>query len=44
MNARNQMLFYQDKLMQKNIEVKKYEIMKEKEKLSLFRGNKANRS
>ncbi len=33
MNARNQMLFYQDKLKQKNIEVKKYEILKEKDKL-----------
>lgn len=29
-NARNHMLFYQEKLMEKNIEVKKYEIMKEK--------------
>jgi flagellar FliJ protein len=32
-NARNQMLFYQEKLMEKNIEVKKYEIMKEKDRL-----------
>jgi len=32
-NARNQMLFYQEKLMQKNIEVKKYEKMKEKGKI-----------
>lgn len=29
-NARNHMLFQQEKLMQKNIEVKKYEKMKEK--------------
>ena len=32
-NARNQMNFYQEKLMQKNIEVKKYEMLKEKDKL-----------
>ena len=35
MNARNQMNFYQEKLMQKNIEVKKYEKMKEKDKVDI---------
>jgi flagellar FliJ protein len=29
-HTRNQMNFYQDKLLQKNIEVKKYEVLKEK--------------
>lgn len=32
-HTRNQMNFYQDKLLQKNIEVKKYEVLKEKGKL-----------
>ena len=32
-HTRNQMSFYQDKLLQKNIEVKKYEVLKEKGKL-----------
>jgi flagellar protein FliJ len=32
-HARNQMNFYQDKLLQKNMEVKKYEVLKEKGKL-----------
>jgi flagellar protein FliJ len=32
-HTRNQMDFYQDKLLQKNIEVKKYEVLKEKGKL-----------
>ena len=32
-HARNQMNFYQEKLMQKNIEVKKYEVLKEKDKV-----------
>ncbi len=36
LNARNQMLFYQDKLMQKNIEVKKYEILREKDMLAFL--------
>jgi flagellar FliJ protein len=32
-HTRNQMNFYQDKLLQRNIEVKKYEVLKEKGKL-----------
>ena len=32
-HTRNQMNFYQDKLLQKNIEVKKYEVLKEKGKI-----------
>lgn len=32
-HTRNQMNFYQDKLLQKNIEVKKYEVLKAKGKL-----------
>ena len=36
-NARNQMNFQQEKLLQKNIEVKKYEKMKEKGLLQIFR-------
>lgn len=37
MNARNRMNFYQEKLMEKNIEVKKYEKMKEKDALNFFK-------
>ena len=32
-HTRNQMNFYQDKLLQKNIEVKKYEVLREKGKI-----------
>lgn len=35
-NARNQMNYFQDKLMEKNIEVKKYEKMKEKGEYSFL--------
>ena len=36
------MHFHQEKLMQKNIEVKKYEKMKEKGKLEFLRGVETN--
>jgi len=35
-NARNHMNFYQEKLMEKNIEVKKYEKIKEKDKFNFL--------
>jgi flagellar FliJ protein len=37
-HTRNQMNFYQDKLLQKNIEVKKYEVLKEKGKIVFLEG------
>lgn len=40
-NARNRMNFYQDKLMEKNIEVKKYEKMKEKDLLQFIEETKS---
>ncbi|MCQ6274095.1 flagellar biosynthesis chaperone FliJ [Bacillus sp. V3B] len=39
-NSRTHMHFYQEKLMEKNIEVKKYEKMQEKGKLEFFEGLK----
>ncbi|WP_075980926.1 flagellar export protein FliJ [Bacillus massilinigeriensis] len=41
-NARNRMNFYQEKLMEKNIEVKKYEKMKEKDLLLFVNEMKAS--
>lgn len=35
-NTRNQMLYYQEKLIEKNVEVKKYEIIKEKDLLAFL--------
>ncbi|MDQ0270228.1 flagellar export protein FliJ [Cytobacillus purgationiresistens] len=35
-NARNQMSYYQERLMEKNTEVKKFEIMKEKSELAFL--------
>jgi flagellar FliJ protein len=41
-NARNRMLLYQEKLMEKNIEVKKYEKIREKDMMHYFDEEKSS--